>query len=73
MARFGVWASALEATIDDSKAREQLGYEPVITRDHGLTRSRPPPRRVNVNGAGGGEGRRGVDSATRVDRTRGSR
>ena len=37
MARFGVWASALEATIDDSKAREQLGYVPVITREHGLT------------------------------------
>ena len=37
VARFGVWASALEATIDDSKAREQLGYAPVITREHGLT------------------------------------
>jgi hypothetical protein len=32
-----VWASALEATIDDAKAREQLGYAPVITREHGLT------------------------------------
>jgi nucleoside-diphosphate-sugar epimerase len=37
IARFGVWASALEATIDDAKAREQLGYRPVMTRDHGLT------------------------------------
>jgi nucleoside-diphosphate-sugar epimerase len=37
VARFAVWASALEATIDDTKAREQLGYKPVMTRDHGLT------------------------------------
>ena len=37
VARFGLWASALEATLDDSKAREQLGYAPVITREHGLT------------------------------------
>ena len=37
VARFGLWASALEATIDDTKAREQLGYRPVITREHGLT------------------------------------
>jgi len=37
VARFGLWASALEATIDDTKAREQLGYRPVITREHGLS------------------------------------
>jgi nucleoside-diphosphate-sugar epimerase len=37
VASFAVWASGLEATIDDTKAREQLGYAPVITRDHGLT------------------------------------
>ena len=37
VARFAVWASALEATLDDAKAREQLGYVPVVTRDHGLT------------------------------------
>ena len=37
LARFGLWASALEATLDDGKAREQLGYTPVITREHGLT------------------------------------
>ena len=37
VARFSVWASGLECTIDDSKAREQLGYRPVMTRDHGLT------------------------------------
>jgi len=37
VARFSVWASGMECTIDDSKAREQLGYRPVMTRDHGLT------------------------------------
>jgi nucleoside-diphosphate-sugar epimerase len=37
VARFAVWASGLECTIDDSKAREQLGYEPVVTREQGLT------------------------------------
>jgi nucleoside-diphosphate-sugar epimerase len=37
VASFSVWASGLEATIDDTKAREQLGYRPIVTRDHGLT------------------------------------
>ncbi len=37
IARFGLWASALEGTVDDTKARLQLGYRPVMTRDHGLT------------------------------------
>ena len=37
VASFAVWASGLEATIDDTKAREQLSYRPVMTRDHGLT------------------------------------
>jgi nucleoside-diphosphate-sugar epimerase len=37
VARFSVWASGLECTLDDSKARAQLGYRPVMTRDHGLT------------------------------------
>ena len=37
LARFGLWASALEGTVDDAKAREQLGYTPVITRERGLT------------------------------------
>jgi nucleoside-diphosphate-sugar epimerase len=37
VSRFAVWVSALECTLDDTKAREQLGYQPVVTRDHGLT------------------------------------
>jgi nucleoside-diphosphate-sugar epimerase len=34
--RTAVWLSALEVTIDISKAREELGYEPRITTDDGL-------------------------------------
>ena len=34
--RFTVWVSALECTIDDSRAREELGYRPVKTREEGL-------------------------------------
>ena len=34
--RLAVWNSALECTVDDSKARRELGYEPVITREEGL-------------------------------------
>jgi nucleoside-diphosphate-sugar epimerase len=37
VARFALWAAGLEGTVDDTKAREQLGYRPVVTRDHGLT------------------------------------
>jgi nucleoside-diphosphate-sugar epimerase len=36
LARFALWASALECTLDDSRAREQLGYAPVITREQGM-------------------------------------
>ena len=31
-----VWVSALETTIDISRARQELGYEPIRTRDEGL-------------------------------------
>ena len=34
--RLAVWLSSLETTIDISKARGELGYEPVITREEGL-------------------------------------
>jgi len=34
--RMAVWVSSLETTIDISRAREELGYEPVRTRDEGL-------------------------------------
>jgi len=34
--RLAVWNSALECTVDDSKAREELGYRPVISREDGL-------------------------------------
>ena len=36
LTRLAVWLSALECTIDISRAREELGYEPVRTIDEGL-------------------------------------
>jgi nucleoside-diphosphate-sugar epimerase len=36
LSRFTVWVSALECTIDDSRARNDLGYRPVKTREQGL-------------------------------------
>jgi nucleoside-diphosphate-sugar epimerase len=38
--RFAVWVSAQECTIDISKAREELGYEPVKSREEGLAELR---------------------------------
>ncbi len=34
--RLAVWNSALECTVSDEKARAELGYEPVISREAGL-------------------------------------
>ena len=34
--RLGVWLSSLECTIDISKARSELGYEPVVSVADGL-------------------------------------
>jgi len=36
LTRLGVWLAALECTLDDSRARADLGYEPVVTRAAGL-------------------------------------
>jgi nucleoside-diphosphate-sugar epimerase len=36
LTRLAVWLSALECTLDDSRARADLGYAPVITRAEGL-------------------------------------
>ena len=36
LTRFAVWNSTLDVTIDDAKARRELGYEPVITTERGL-------------------------------------
>jgi nucleoside-diphosphate-sugar epimerase len=40
LTRFTVWVSALECTIDDSRARSELGYQPVKTRAEGLSELR---------------------------------
>ena len=36
LTRFAVWVSSQECTIDISKARSELGYEPVVDRERGL-------------------------------------
>jgi nucleoside-diphosphate-sugar epimerase len=36
LTRFAVWVSSRECTLDDSRARTELGYEPVRTREGGL-------------------------------------
>ena len=38
--RFAVWVSSQECTIDISKARAELGYEPVMERERGLAELR---------------------------------
>jgi nucleoside-diphosphate-sugar epimerase len=40
LTRFTVWVSALECTIDDSRAREDLGYREIKTREQGLAELR---------------------------------
>lgn len=36
LTRFGFWFTSQECTLDDSKARRELGYSPVTSRDEGL-------------------------------------
>ena len=36
LTRFAVWVASQECTIDISRAREELGYRPVKTREEGL-------------------------------------
>ena len=38
--RMTYWVSGLECTLDDTRAREELGYAPVITREQGLDQLR---------------------------------
>jgi nucleoside-diphosphate-sugar epimerase len=40
LTRFAVWVSSQECTIDISRARRELGYEPVTTREAGLAELR---------------------------------
>jgi nucleoside-diphosphate-sugar epimerase len=42
LTRLAVWLSALEATIDITRARRELGYAPVRTIDEGLEELREP-------------------------------
>jgi nucleoside-diphosphate-sugar epimerase len=36
LTRFALWAASQECTIDDSKARRELGYAPIVSREQGL-------------------------------------
>ena len=36
LTRFALWAASQECTIDDSKARRELGYAPIVSREEGL-------------------------------------
>jgi nucleoside-diphosphate-sugar epimerase len=40
LTRFAFWISSQECTIDITKARTELGYEPAVTREHGLAAMR---------------------------------
>jgi nucleoside-diphosphate-sugar epimerase len=40
LTRFTVWVSALECTLDDSRAREEMGYREIKTREQGLAELR---------------------------------
>ncbi len=40
LARFTYWVLTQECTIDDSKARSELGYAPTVTREEGLAELR---------------------------------
>jgi nucleoside-diphosphate-sugar epimerase len=40
LTRLGLWLSSVECTVDDSRARRELGYEPVISRERGLAELR---------------------------------
>jgi nucleoside-diphosphate-sugar epimerase len=36
LTRFALWVASLECTLDDSRARAELGYRPVVSRAEGL-------------------------------------
>ena len=38
--RFAYWVSAQECTIDITKARTELGYAPVVSKEQGLAELR---------------------------------
>ena len=36
LTRFAAWVASLECTIDDTRARRELGFAPVVTREQGM-------------------------------------
>jgi nucleoside-diphosphate-sugar epimerase len=43
LTRFAAWVASLECTLDDTRARQELGYAPVVTRDEGMRELRINP------------------------------
>jgi nucleoside-diphosphate-sugar epimerase len=40
LTRFALWAASLDCTLDDSRARAELGYAPIVSREQGLAEMR---------------------------------
>ena len=59
LTRPALWISGLQTTVDDSRARRELGYEPVRTIEEGLAELEAGGRRA---GAAGGEPRLAVSA-----------
>jgi nucleoside-diphosphate-sugar epimerase len=36
LTRFAAWVASLECTLDDSRARDELGYAPLVSREEGM-------------------------------------
>src|SRR4051794_37111856 len=43
LTRFASWGASRECTIDDSRARSELGYAPIVTREAGMRELRDAP------------------------------
>ncbi len=40
LTRFALWAASIDCVLDDSKARAELGYKPIVSREQGLAEMR---------------------------------
>ena len=43
LTRFAAWVASLECTLDDTRARTELGYAPVVSREDGMRELRINP------------------------------
>ena len=51
LTRFASWVASQECTIDDTRARSELGYAPVVTREAGMRELRDAVSQSSVGGA----------------------